>query len=440
MSTPTRITHLIAGSALGGDRRAHRARSSTRRPASRPASSTSPRADLVGEVVARRQGGVGGRVGQRLPRQAHPGPLQVPRAPRRAQGGDRGAHHRRARQGPLGRPGRGHPRSRGRRVRLRHPASAQGRATPRTPRPASTCTRSASRSASSPSSRRSTSRPWSRCGSSRSPSPPATPSSSSRARRTRARPSPSPSCGPRPASPTAIMNVVNGDKEAVDALLTHPDIRSVSFVGSTPIARYVYETGHGQRQAGPGPRRGEEPHARPSRRRPRPRGRRRRQRRLRLGRRAVHGDLGRCWPSTRSATSSSRRSPTGWASSSPATAPAPATWARWSPRQHRDKVASYLDAGTEAGATLVVDGRTASSTAQGEDGYFLAPTLFDNVTPEMSIYTDEIFGPVLSVVRVQVLRRGPATSSTPTPTATARRSSPTTAAPPAASRTRSRSG
>ena len=67
--------------------------------------------------------------------------------------------------------------------------------------------------------------------------------------------------------------------------------------------------------------------------------------------------------------------------------------------QHREKVASYIDAGVDAGAELVVDGRNAEFDADG-DGFFLAPTLFDQVSTEMSIYTDEIFGPVLSVVRV----------------------------------------
>jgi malonate-semialdehyde dehydrogenase (acetylating)/methylmalonate-semialdehyde dehydrogenase len=66
---------------------------------------------------------------------------------------------------------------------------------------------------------------------------------------------------------------------------------------------------------------------------------------------------------------------------------------------HRDRVASYIDAGEAAGATLVVDGR--DPVVDGEDGgFWLGPTLFDHVTPAMSIYTDEIFGPVLSVVRV----------------------------------------
>jgi len=68
--------------------------------------------------------------------------------------------------------------------------------------------------------------------------------------------------------------------------------------------------------------------------------------------------------------------------------------------QHRDKVTSYLDAGTEAGATLVIDGREGDVDSDGE-GYFLKPTLFDNVTRDMSIYQDEIFGPVLSVLRVK---------------------------------------
>ncbi|MET1154759.1 aldehyde dehydrogenase family protein, partial [Arthrobacter sp.] len=66
---------------------------------------------------------------------------------------------------------------------------------------------------------------------------------------------------------------------------------------------------------------------------------------------------------------------------------------------HRDKVAGYIAAGEEAGAELVLDGRTVEPDAEG-DGFFLAPTLFDRVTPDMSVYTDEIFGPVLSVVRV----------------------------------------
>jgi malonate-semialdehyde dehydrogenase (acetylating)/methylmalonate-semialdehyde dehydrogenase len=69
--------------------------------------------------------------------------------------------------------------------------------------------------------------------------------------------------------PDGVFNVLNGDKVAVDGLLTHPDVKSVSFVGSTPIARYVYETVTRVRQAGAGPRRRQEPHGRASGRRPR---------------------------------------------------------------------------------------------------------------------------------------------------------------------------
>ena len=69
-------------------------------------------------------------------------------------------------------------------------------------------------------------------------------------------------------------------------------------------------------------------------------------------------------------------------------------------KAHRDKVASYIDAGEADGAKIVVDGRTVSADG-GEDGFWLGPTLIDHVTPEMSVYTDEIFGPVLSVVRVE---------------------------------------
>jgi malonate-semialdehyde dehydrogenase (acetylating) / methylmalonate-semialdehyde dehydrogenase len=68
-------------------------------------------------------------------------------------------------------------------------------------------------------------------------------------------------------------------------------------------------------------------------------------------------------------------------------------------RQHRDRVASYLDAGTSAGAELVVDGRDVKVDGD-DDGFWLGPTLFDRVEKDMSIYTDEIFGPVLVVIRV----------------------------------------
>ena len=73
--------------------------------------------------------------------------------------------------------------------------------------------------------------------------------------------------------------------------------------------------------------------------------------------------------------------------------------------QAKDRVSGYIDAGESAGATLVVDGREPNVDADG-DGFFIGPTLFDHVTPDMSIYTDEIFGPVLSVVRVDSYDEG----------------------------------
>ena len=92
--------------------------------------------------------------------------------------------------------------------------------------------------------------------------------------------------------PKGVFNVVQGDKVAVDALLEHPDVKAVSFVGSTPIARYIYETGTRQRETGAGARRREEPHGGHAGRRPRHGGRCADGRGLRFGRRALHGDLG----------------------------------------------------------------------------------------------------------------------------------------------------
>ena len=204
--------------------------------------------------------------------------------------------------------------------------------------------------------------------------------------------------------PDGVMNVVNGDKEAVDALLTHPDIKSVSFVGSTPIAKYVYETGttHGKRVQALG---GAKNHM------------------LVLpdadldlaADAAVNAGFGsageRCMaisalvavePIADELISKIRdrmgKLVTGDGTRGCDMGPLVTS-------QHRDKVVSYLDSGVADGATLVVDGRGADFDADG-DGYFLAPTLFDNVEPGMSIYDDEIFGPVLSVVRVHSYEDG----------------------------------
>jgi malonate-semialdehyde dehydrogenase (acetylating)/methylmalonate-semialdehyde dehydrogenase len=204
--------------------------------------------------------------------------------------------------------------------------------------------------------------------------------------------------------PDGVMNVVNGDKEAVGALLTHPDIKSVSFVGSTPVAKYVYETGtsHGKRVQALG---GAKNHM------------------LVLpdadldlaADAAVNAGFGsageRCMaisalvavePIADELVSKIRdrmgKLVTGDGTRGCDMGPLVTS-------QHRDKVVSYLDSGVADGATLVVDGRGADVDADGE-GYFLAPTLFDNVKPGMSVYDDEIFGPVLSVVRVHSYEDG----------------------------------
>jgi malonate-semialdehyde dehydrogenase (acetylating)/methylmalonate-semialdehyde dehydrogenase len=198
--------------------------------------------------------------------------------------------------------------------------------------------------------------------------------------------------------PDGVLNVVNGDKEAVDALLTHPDVKAVSFVGSTPIARYVYETGtaHGKRVQALG---GAKNHM------------------LVLpdadldlaADAAINAGFGsageRCMAISALVAVDSiadelvakitdRMGKLRTGDGTRGCDMGPLVTAA-----HRDKVASYVEAGLAAGAELVVDGRTGEFDADGE-GFFLAPTLFDRVTPGMSIYDEEIFGPVLSVVRV----------------------------------------
>jgi malonate-semialdehyde dehydrogenase (acetylating)/methylmalonate-semialdehyde dehydrogenase len=204
--------------------------------------------------------------------------------------------------------------------------------------------------------------------------------------------------------PDGVLNVVHGDKEAVDALLTHPDVKAVSFVGSTPVARYVYETGtaHGKRVQALG---GAKNHM------------------LVL----PDADLDLAADAAVNAGFGSAGERCMAISALVAVEPiADDLVARIVDRMgklvtgdgtrgvdmgplvtaaHRDRVASYLDAGVAAGATLVVDGREADVDGDGE-GFFLAPSLFDHVRPGMSVYTDEIFGPVLSVLRVKSYEEG----------------------------------
>lgn len=200
--------------------------------------------------------------------------------------------------------------------------------------------------------------------------------------------------------PDGVFNVVHGDKVAVDAILGHDDIAAVSFVGSTPIARYIYETGTagGKRVQALG---GAKNHmvvlpdadmdlAADS------------------AVSAAYGSAGeRCMaisvvttvgdaadrlvPKIRERISALKVGP----SFDDGVEMGPLVTA-----EHRDKVAGYVDAGESAGASLLEDGRSLSVPGH-EEGFFIGPTLFDNVSTEMSIYTDEIFGPVLSVVRTE---------------------------------------
>jgi malonate-semialdehyde dehydrogenase (acetylating)/methylmalonate-semialdehyde dehydrogenase len=198
--------------------------------------------------------------------------------------------------------------------------------------------------------------------------------------------------------PAGVFNVLQGDKTAVDELLTNPAIKAVSFVGSTPIAQYVYSTGtgHGKRVQALG---GAKNHAivLPDA-------------DLDLAADAMvnagFGSAGeRCMAISAlvavgdiadelvgKIAERTRTLKTGDGTKNSDMGPLVT-------KAHRDKVASYVDAGEAAGATLVVDGRHVQANG-GEGGFWLGPTLIDHVTTDMSIYTDEIFGPVLSVVRV----------------------------------------
>ncbi|MGA5464760.1 CoA-acylating methylmalonate-semialdehyde dehydrogenase [Mycobacterium sp. NPDC050041] len=203
--------------------------------------------------------------------------------------------------------------------------------------------------------------------------------------------------------PDGVFNVLQGDKTAVDELLTNPKVKSVSFVGSTPIAQYVYSTGTaaGKRVQALG---GAKNHAviLPDA-------------DLDLAADAMvnagFGSAGeRCMAISACvavgpiaddlvAKIAERTTPLKIGDGTKDSDMGPLVT-----KVHRDKVASYIDAGEADGAKIVVDGRTVLSETGAERdsaGFWLGPTLIDHVTPEMSVYTDEIFGPVLSVLRVE---------------------------------------
>jgi len=200
--------------------------------------------------------------------------------------------------------------------------------------------------------------------------------------------------------PAGVFNVVHGDKVAVDRILAHPDIAAVSFVGSTPIAKYIYENGtkHGKRVQA-------------------------------LGGAKNHmivlpdADMDLAADSAVSAAYGSAGERcmaisvlVAVGSAGDALIPkirerihklkvddgmnAGAEMGPLVTGPHRDRVKGYVDAGVKEGAALVEDGRTLKVAGRAS-GFFLGPCLFDRVKPDMTIYTDEIFGPVLSVVRAK---------------------------------------
>ncbi len=202
--------------------------------------------------------------------------------------------------------------------------------------------------------------------------------------------------------PDGVFNVVHGDKIAVDALLTHPDVKAVSFVGSTPIAQYIYATGaaHGKRVQALG---GAKNHMIIM-----PDADLDQAVDALMG--AAYGSAGeRCMaisvavPVTDAVADALVAKLTERVRAlkiGPGTDPA-ADMGPLVTAIHRDKVRGYIDLGVAEGAELIVDGReVAIDDPACADGYFLGGTLFDRVTPEMRIYKEEIFGPVLAVVRV----------------------------------------
>ncbi len=201
--------------------------------------------------------------------------------------------------------------------------------------------------------------------------------------------------------PDGVLNVVHGDKTVVDAILDHPDIKAVSFVGSTPIAEYVYTRGTaaGKRVQALG---GAKNHMIVL-----PDGD------LDLAADALmgagYGSAGeRCMAISVAVPVGEKTADALVAKLKPRVealkiGPASDAEAEMGPlitKAHQQKVLGYIDAGVKEGAELVVDGRGFS--LQGyENGYFVGGTLFDRVTPDMTIYKEEIFGPVLSVVRAK---------------------------------------
>ncbi|WP_417034551.1 CoA-acylating methylmalonate-semialdehyde dehydrogenase [Comamonas kerstersii] len=205
--------------------------------------------------------------------------------------------------------------------------------------------------------------------------------------------------------PPGVLNVVNGDKEAVDTLLRDPRVKAVSFVGSTPIAEYIYAEGckHGKRVQALG---GAKNHAivMPDADIPNA---------VNALMGAAYGSCGeRCMAiplvvaigdDTADKVVEALKVEIAKMKVGPGTDDRN-DMGPLVTRQHYERVKAYVDSGVAEGATLVVDGRTVQ-VAGHEEGYFLGACLFDHVQPGMKIYQEEIFGPVLGVVRVASLQQ-----------------------------------
>ncbi len=202
--------------------------------------------------------------------------------------------------------------------------------------------------------------------------------------------------------PDGVFNVVNGDKEAVDLLLGHNDVKAVSFVGSTPIANYIYETGarNGKRVQALG---GAKNHlvvmpdadldkavdalmgaAYGSA----------GERCMAISVAVLVGNIADAVVEKIKARIANLKVGNGLEDAS--------EMGPLISKQAQDRVNSYVEIGVAEGASLVVDGRSKTASVPGE-GYFVGATLFDHVTPEMRVYKEEIFGPVLSCLRVSTL-------------------------------------
>jgi malonate-semialdehyde dehydrogenase (acetylating)/methylmalonate-semialdehyde dehydrogenase len=204
--------------------------------------------------------------------------------------------------------------------------------------------------------------------------------------------------------PDGVFNVVNGDKEAVDSLLTDARVQAVSFVGSTPVAEYIYRTGtaHGKRVQALG---GAKNHALVM-----PDADLDNAVSALMG--AAYGSCGeRCMAISVAVAVGEETGDALVARLQEELAGLKVgngcdnsnNMGPLVTGAHRDKVRGYIDLGVEEGAELVVDGRGLQVEGHA-DGFFLGGTLFDRVTPEMKIYNDEIFGPVLCVVRANSMQ------------------------------------